>query len=76
MNTAGHRKQLLTAALLAATAVAIVVAVVKLRDTKAVATDTAAIIEAELNALDPVARAATLGKLAKDATIGARVNNS
>jgi hypothetical protein len=60
-------KPILKGILLAALTVGVVMLVLKLRDMRQVATETADDIEAQLGALDPVTRAAVVGKLSADA---------
>ncbi len=64
MSRAGRN---LKVALLAGTAAGIVFVVVKLRRTQQLAIRTAGDIEAQLDALDPVAKAAVVAKLSADA---------
>jgi len=56
-------RRILTVALIAATAAAVAVAVIKFRKMDEVATETADDIETQLDALDPVTRAAVVEKL-------------
>lgn len=56
-------RRILTAALIATTALAVVAVVIKVRRIDEVATDTADDIEAQLGELDPVTRAAVAEKL-------------
>jgi hypothetical protein len=60
-------RRILKVVLLAGTAAGIVFAVVKLRRTKELAVQTAGDIEAQIDALDPVTRAAVVAKLSADA---------
>ncbi len=53
--------------LVAGTAAGIVFVIVKLRGTQELAVQTAGDIEAQIDALDPVARAAVVAKLSADA---------
>ena len=58
--------RILKVVLLAGTAAGIIFAVVKLRRTQEVAVQTAGDIEAQIDALDPVTRAAVVAKLSAD----------
>lgn len=62
----GRGKKLLLAGVVAVVLVGAAVAILKLRDVDSAATVAAEDIEAQLSDLDPVTRAATLDKLAKD----------
>lgn len=73
MRTTGR---ILTATLLIGVAAGVAIAVIKARSIKAEATRVADGIEAELNELDPVTKAAVLGKLSSDATKGVRAHSS
>ncbi|MGD0375826.1 MAG: hypothetical protein ABSB01_14725 [Streptosporangiaceae bacterium] len=64
MSQAGR---ILKVVLLAGTAAGIVFAVVKLRRTRELALQTVSDIEAQIDALDPVTRAAVVAKLSADA---------
>ena len=67
-------RRILTAALLLGVAAGVVIAVVKARSIKEVATQVADGIEAELNELDPVTKAAVLAKLSTDTAKEVRAN--
>ena len=73
MRTTGR---ILTATLLIGVAAGIAIAVMKARSIKAEATRVADGIEAELNELDPVTKAAVLGKLSSDAAKEVRSHSS
>jgi len=60
-------KWILGVTLLAAAGVAVAIAVRRAREIEEVADETAASIEAQLDALDPVTRAAVVGRLSSDA---------
>jgi hypothetical protein len=59
--------QILVVVLVAAAVAGVAVAAIKARQMREVADETADDIEAQLDALDPVTRAAVVGKLSKDA---------
>ena len=59
--------RILTVTLLVAAAAAVAIAVVKAREIEEVSTQAADDIEAQLDALDPVTRAAVVAKLSSDA---------
>ncbi|HEY5184609.1 MAG TPA: hypothetical protein VIM19_06820 [Actinomycetes bacterium] len=61
-------RQILTVALIAATAAAVAVVVIRFRKMDEVATETADNIETQLDALDPVTRAAVVEKLSAHAS--------
>jgi hypothetical protein len=73
MRTPG---KILTAALVLGVAAGVVIVVVKARSIKEVATQVADDIEAELNELDPVTKAAVLAKLSSDTAREVRAHSS
>jgi hypothetical protein len=62
----GVSPRIIRAALLVATAVVLVVAAVQLRDKRQMAEETVEDIHAQLDALDPVTRAAVIARLSSD----------
>jgi hypothetical protein len=62
----GASPRIIRAALLVATAVVLVVAAAQLRDERQMAEETAEDIRAQLDALDPVTRAAVIARLSSD----------
>jgi hypothetical protein len=62
----GASPRIIRAALLVATAVVLVVAAVQLRDKRQMAEETVEDIHAQLDALDPVTRAAVIARLSSD----------
>jgi len=69
-------RRILTVTLIVAAAAGVVVVAVRVRRMRQVASDTAADIEAQLDALDPMTRAAVVGKLSADAVKAAKTKNS
>ena len=69
-------RRILTVALIAATAAAVAVAVIKFRKMDEVATETADDIETQLDALDPVTRAAVVEKLSARAVEDAKARTT
>jgi len=63
-----NARRLLRVALLAAAAASLIAAAMQLRERRATVANTAQDIEARLNALDPVMRAAVVARLTTDAT--------
>jgi predicted mannosyl-3-phosphoglycerate phosphatase (HAD superfamily) len=70
------RRRNLKVALLAGAAAAIAFAVVRLRRTRELAIQTAGDIEAQIDALDPVAKAAVVAKLSADAARDVKARRS
>jgi hypothetical protein len=68
--------RIVTVTLLVAAAAAVVIAVLKAREIDEVSTQAADDIEAQLDALDPVTRAAVVAKLSSDAVNEVRAANS
>jgi hypothetical protein len=62
----GASPRIIRAALLVATTVVLVVAAVQLRDKRQMAEETVEDIHAQLDALDPVTRAAVIARLSSD----------
>jgi hypothetical protein len=62
----GASPRIIRAALLVATAVVLVVAAFQLRDKRQMAEETVEDIHAQLDALDPVTRAAVIARLSSD----------
>lgn len=62
----GASPRIIRAALLVATAVVLVVAAAQLRDKRQTADETVENIQAQLDALDPVTRAAVIARLSSD----------
>ena len=69
-------RRILTVTLIVAAAAGVVVVAVRARRMRQVASDTAADIEAQLDALDPMTRAAVVGKLSADAVKAAKTKSS
>ena len=69
-------RRILTVTLIVAAAAGVVVVAVRARRMRQVASDTAADIEAQLDALDPMTRAAVVGKLSADAVKAAKTKRS
>ena len=69
-------RRFLAGTLVVATAAGIVVVVIRVRRMRQVASDTATDIEAQLDALDPMTRAAVIGKLSADAVKAAKSKGS
>jgi hypothetical protein len=69
-------RRILAVALIAATAAAVAVIVIKFRKMDEVATETADDIEMQLDALDPITRAAVVEKLSARAVEGVEARRS